>query len=261
MHKYIVSTLLTLAFCTTAMAKETKDTLTLRIMTYNLRFGELSSLEQLSAHIKAFQPDFVALEEVDCFTKRERAPHQHNKDFISTLAYKTGMFGLYGKAIAYQGGWYGIGLLSKHPYINVEKVVLPNPENKEPRVLLYATCEVGTDTLVFAVTHLDVNSSRTRSLQADTICRQFEKSPYPVIIGGDFNAQPDEPAIAQVMLPRWFNATDSTLTFPTWQPKIKIDYLFCRPQARWQLVTTQTVQSLLSDHLPIVSTVRLLPKR
>ena len=70
MHKYIVSTLLTLAFCTTAMAKETKDTLTLRIMTYNLRFGELSSLEQLGAHIKAFQPDFVALEEVDCFTTR-----------------------------------------------------------------------------------------------------------------------------------------------------------------------------------------------
>ena len=261
MYKHFIFIFLAFALCTKEMAKEPKGTLTLRVMTYNLRYGELASLEQLAAHIKAFQPDFVALEEVDCFTKREDTPHQHNKDFISTLAYETGMFGLYGKTIAYRGGWYGIGLLTKHPYINMEKVLLPNPENKEPRALLYATCEVGTDTIVFAVTHLDVNSSKTRTLQAETICRQLEKSPYPVVIGGDFNAPPSESTIAKIMLPRWFNATDNAPTCPTWEPKVKIDYLFCRPQARWQLITTQVVQSRLSDHLPVISTVQLLPHR
>ena len=42
-----------------------QDTLRVRVMTYNLRFGELASLEELAHHIKSFKPDFVALQEVD----------------------------------------------------------------------------------------------------------------------------------------------------------------------------------------------------
>ena len=45
-----------------------QDTLRLKVMTYNLRFGELATIDQLAEHIKAFHPDFVALEEVDVNT-------------------------------------------------------------------------------------------------------------------------------------------------------------------------------------------------
>ena len=51
-----------------------RDTLQLRVMTYNLRFGELASLEDIAAHIRSFKPDFVALEEVDVKTYREPLP-------------------------------------------------------------------------------------------------------------------------------------------------------------------------------------------
>ena len=77
-----------------------QDTLRVRVMTYNLRFGELASLEELAHHIKSFKPDFVALQEVDSKTDRKRTPHQKGKDFISELAYHTGMFGLYGTLYA-----------------------------------------------------------------------------------------------------------------------------------------------------------------
>ena len=60
----------------------TGTVLRVRVMTYNLRFGELASLEELAADI-SFQPDFVALQEVDSKTDRKRAPHQRGKDFIS----------------------------------------------------------------------------------------------------------------------------------------------------------------------------------
>ena len=73
-----------------------QDTLRVRVMTYNLRFGELSSLEDLAYHIKSFKPAFVALEEVDVHTDRKRAPQRHGKDFIHELAYGTGVLGLYG---------------------------------------------------------------------------------------------------------------------------------------------------------------------
>lgn len=97
------------------------EPLKIRVMTYNLRFGELASLEELAMHIKSFSPDFVALQEVDCNTQRERAPKQNGKNFISELAYYTGMFGLYGKTIDYKGGYYGIGILSRYPYISSQK--------------------------------------------------------------------------------------------------------------------------------------------
>ena len=58
-----------------------QDTLRIKVMTYNIRFGELASLEELASHIKSFNPDFVALQEIDCKTDRgERAPHQIGRD-------------------------------------------------------------------------------------------------------------------------------------------------------------------------------------
>lgn len=231
-----------------------QDTLKLRVMTYNLRFGELATIDQLAEHIKAFQPDFVALEEVDVNTHRTLAPHQNGRDMLSELAGKTNMFGLYGKTIHFSGGYYGIGILSKHPYISVNKLMLPNPQGVEPRALLEGLFEVGkSDTIFFAATHLDVTDEKTRELQAQYITDYFKSSSYPVIIGGDFNAEPNSKVIKKIMARHWLDATDSALTFPAWEPKVKIDYLYARPQKGWRIVRTQAIHSLLSDHLPIIT--------
>lgn len=247
--------LLCVAHATTA---QKKDTLTLRVMTYNLRFGELASLEDIAAHIRSFKPDLVALQEVDCKTYRERAPKQNGRDFISTLAYHTGMLGLYGKTIEYRKGYYGIGLLTRFPYIDMEKVMLPNPLQKEPRALLRAKLEIDGDTVIFAVTHLDVFSEANRTTQAKYINQYFARCPYPVIIGGDFNATPTEECIKQTMKASWANLTNDELTFHTSNPTIKIDYLFGRPMNGWTVVDTQTIHSCLSDHRPILSVIQLI---
>ena len=43
-------------------------------MTYNLRFGEKASLEELAEAIRAQRhADLVALQEIDCRTRRPRA--------------------------------------------------------------------------------------------------------------------------------------------------------------------------------------------
>ena len=59
MKKYLL-----LFLCLTLGVAYAQDTLRVRVMTYNLRFGELASLEELAHHIKSFKPDFVALQEV-----------------------------------------------------------------------------------------------------------------------------------------------------------------------------------------------------
>lgn len=238
-----------------------QDTIRVKVMTYNLRFGELASLEELASHIKSFKPDFVALQEVDCHTTRKRAIKQAGKDFIGELAYNTGMFGFYGKTIDYEGGYYGIGLLSKYPSISVEKIMLPRPLPHEPRAMLKGVFEMGQDTIIFTSTHLDVKEGSTRNAQAQFITDYFKNAKFPVILGGDFNARPYSEAIKDIMLKNWFNATNDDLSFPAWKPTIKIDYLFTRPMKGWKVVRTQTVQSTLSDHLPIVTELEYIRQK
>jgi alpha-N-acetylglucosaminidase len=225
----------------------------IRVMTYNLRFGELASLEELAMHIKAFKPDFVALQEVDCNTKRERAPHQNGKNFISELAYYTGMFGLYGKTIDYCDGYYGIGILSCYPYISTQKTMLPDLDTKaERRAVLEGIFDMDGDTIIFASTHLCVQSEQSRTLQADFLCKHFEKAAYPVIIGGDFNAIPSSNAI-QRMQKEWFMDANVQPSIPTTNPNRRIDFLFERPMKNWKIIRSQTIYSTLSDHLPVIT--------
>lgn len=246
--------LLLISIVLTALNINAQDTLKLTIMTFNLRFGELATIDELAKQIVEVNPDFVALEEVDVNTNRALAPHQNGKNMLSELASKTNMFGLYGKAINFNKGYYGIGILSKYPYIKATKSALPNPKEAESRVLLEGAFEVGkADTIIFATTHLDVTDENTIALQAEYITTHFNDSPYPVIIGGDFNSKPDSKAIKEIMTKNWFNATDSGLTFPATKPKIKIDYIFAKPQNRWKLINTHVIQSTISDHFPIVS--------
>ena len=247
MKKYLL-----LFLCLTLGVAYAQDTLRVRVMTYNLRFGELASLEELAHHIKSFKPDFVALQEVDSKTDRKRTPHQKGKDFISELAYHTGMFGLYGKTIDYSTGYYGIGMLSKYPYISVQKIMLPHPvKEHERRAMLEGLFEMGNDTIVFTSTHLDVNSQETRAEQIKFITGHFKNYKYPVILGGDFNARHYSEAIRG--MDSWFAASNDDFGMPAWKPVIKIDYLFAYPQKGWRVISTQTVQSLLSDHLPIIT--------
>ena len=182
-----------------------QDTLRIKVMTYNIRFGELASLEELASHIKSFNPDFVALQEIDCKTDRgERAPHQIGRDYISELAYFTKMFGVYGKTIDYKGGYYGIGILSRYPYIDTKKTFLPWPNKAhERRALLEGLFEIGEDTICFASTHLDYQLPKTREAQTAFITEHFNDYRYPVVLGGDFNTAPSSKEIKYSMLENW----------------------------------------------------------
>jgi hypothetical protein len=65
-----------------AEGQTSSDVFPLKVMTFNIRFGELASLEELAAFIKSQYPDIVAPQEVDVRTFRERASHQNGKDLL-----------------------------------------------------------------------------------------------------------------------------------------------------------------------------------
>lgn len=242
-----------------APAKAQEKT-TLKIMSFNLRFGERASLEELGIFIRNERPDIVMLQEVDVCTRRERAPGRHDKNFIARLGYYTEMFGAYGKTIPYKGGYYGIGLLSRYPLIRIERYLLPKPEeNREQRALLVARAELDDgEEITVACTHLDLKPE-IRRIQVDSIDARLRREAGMVWLGGDFNARPDAPEIAGGMRSWRKSCRDTDFTLPAEKPKAKIDYIFWKPSAGWRPVDAYVPETTLSDHRPVVAVFERLP--
>src|SRR5699024_5860068 len=95
-----------------------QDSLT--VMSYNIMHGEQpydggeGNLDDIAALIDEVNPDFVALQEVDEMTGRIAALNNGQPfSFIDSLAKVTGMKGYFGQTIDFEGGAYGIGLLTR----------------------------------------------------------------------------------------------------------------------------------------------------
>lgn len=227
-------------------------------MTYNIRFGECASMRRLAEEIKAQNPDFVALQEVDVNTMRTAARGNNKLNYINELAYHTGMFGHYGRTFNFAGGYYGIGILSRHPARSIEVVDLPNPDGGEQRVLLKGNFLIdGTKPITFACTHFDHKSDATRTLQATAVVGNLLAGKLPTIVCGDFNAQPDSEAI-KIMTENAAMLCGLAPTYPANGPEIKIDYIFGLPANAFRLLDTAegpVSPTAASDHIPVISTI------
>ena len=229
---------------------------TLKLMTYNLRFGELASMEQIADYISSQQPDIVALQECDWATNRTRAPHQNGVKFVNELAYHTGMFGIYGKSINYAGGYYGIGLLSRYPILRYERVLLPNDGKTEQRSMLIADIELPDGQVItFVNTHLEVKTAQMRIEQVQFINEYLKDCPNQLFLAGDMNATPDTEEM-EMLRQGWTDLTDRVFTYSTSKPQIKIDYIYAKPAENVELLGTAVNEGvMLSDHFPVISTI------
>lgn len=232
-----------------------QDDVKLKVMSYNLRFGEISVMKEFADFISEEQPDLVALQECDWATMRERAPKQNGVKFINELAYHTGMFGVYGKAIDYKGGYYGVGILSKYPIISMKRLLLPNPGKHEQRALLIVEVELpNAETMTFACTHLEVKSSLARNRQVSFIKRKL-RNYDKLVLAGDMNAEPDSPEMKKLCRD-WVKLTNDELTFSVKKPQTKIDWIVGKPAKSVHLLSTEVLRDVkLSDHYPIVSEI------
>lgn len=244
--------------CLSLSTVRAAEPVTLKVMTYNLAAGREAPLEELADYIREAQPDLVAVQELDRMTGRNG---NEQKDFATFLGLRTGLFPLFGKTLDFMGGHYGIGILSRFPYANVTKKILPKAaQEEETRALLAAEIELSTgDTVLFVCTHIDYSTPETRMLQLGAVTEWLQQSPYPVLLGGDFNSLPDSPEVLTRM-GAWLPLSGPEYTHPSHgpEPRIRIDYLYGYPPARWRLVSSQADDVRLSDHRPVVSTVELV---
>ena len=87
-----------------------------------------------------------------------------------------------------------------------------------------------------------------------TICRLIDETDLPVVLMGDFNAEPQDnvlhPLRERLQDTDVFSSEENNLTYPSDAPKIKIDYIFYRGLT---CKKTTIVSEIFSDHLPIIA--------
>ena len=162
------------------IAQENVDsTRVVRILTYNIYHGETVNakkqfdLDLLAKIISNTKPDLVALQEVDFKTNRVL-----KIDLVTELSLRAKMIGLFGKAMIFDGGEYGEGILSKFSFLSTKNHALVARENKEPRTALEVNVRIKSGDLIrFIGTHLDHTEDETdRKNQANQINDIFSKN-------------------------------------------------------------------------------------
>ncbi len=232
----------------------------LKIMSFNVRHCEgmdgKIDVARTAARIRAENPDFACLQEIDRRTARVDGVDQPRE-----LGRLTGLHATFAKAIPYRGGEYGLLMLSREKPLAVERIPLPG---KEPRVLL--VCEFAD--VVVATSHLSVDSDTDRAASVPLIRSAFAKYGKPVFFTGDWNAMPDSDVLTSLGEFMTVKSETKCQTFhgrplngPDGRPldmsTFCIDYIACdRAHAAAFTVTDAHVveDRVTSDHAPIVAT-------
>lgn len=225
---------------------------TLRVLAYNIHHAEgmdeVIDLERIAWLIDTVRPDIVALQEVDSVVARTGGVDQ-----ASELARMTGMQPYFGRFMAYQGGAYGMALLSRLPVNEWTNVRLPDGD--EPRSVVAANVELesGRNVRVIGVHFYRTEAERLAQVVA-LEAWLADQEPMPTLLAGDFNSYRGDSVLSH--LDRTWQIVDKGedfQTFPSWAPDREIDYFMYWPEHAFEVAGQELLdEPLMSDHRPLV---------
>jgi len=251
-----------------ARAAGTRKRVHLTLMSYNIHVGvgmdKKQDLKRIADVIKLYRCDLVGLQEVDRGVERTG-----RVDEIKELARLTGMDYAFAHNLDYQGGQYGVAVLSRFPILAIDHRRYANTRERERRGFIRVEVEIKGRRLNIVTTHLDYQYPDGRLFETRQLLDALADVRGPLIVTGDFN---EEPAGGAYELMRKAGFADGWrrshgpsnespgdgATYPADKPKKRIDYIFYRglgedrPPADDEKASEAVPNTLASDHRPIV---------
>ena len=237
------------------------STQTLRVMTYNIHVGvgmdKKLDLPRIAGVINAQHPDLVGLQEVDRGVARTQ-----RIDEIAELAKLTRMDYAFAFNLRYQGGQYGVAILSRFPIMATDHRLYQNTREAERRGFIRAEVSVRGRLINFVTTHLDYQYEDGRLFEAQQLLSALKDLKNPLIVVGDFNDIAAGQAY-QLMRYQFGDAwtegrpADEGFSYPADKPAKRIDYIFFRSTDRVRTKRAWIVNTLASDHVPVVADVEI----
>jgi len=264
----------------------------LRIATYNIAHGrgptdgnwaqgggpKRKRIRKIARMLAEAEADVVILNEVDF--DATWSGHQNQAAAIAETAgfpYRAEQRNLDFRFI--YGSWkFGNALLSKYPIVEARVVDYPPVAGWESWLAgkkrgLLCTLQLSKRRRVrILAVHLETRSAAVRVASAKRILKVAQQTGPPLIAAGDFNSTPMEfprstqtaegdNAIELLTASRLFQRFDigtpdgNDFTFTSMQPHCVIDWILIPDD--WTFLEYRVLQSDLSDHRPVVATVKL----
>lgn len=157
------------------------QSVTLRVATYNVKnCVNGTAVEEIAQDINANDLDIVCLQELD-----RGGTRAGGKNLLRMLSQKTLPYYRFFPAIGFPGNEYGIGILSRYPF---EEVELHRLETgiEEGRVLGGVTIRADGIPVRIYNTHLSFESTELRTNQITSISETL-RGKAPCLLMGDFN--------------------------------------------------------------------------
>ena len=228
---------------------------TLKLMSYNIKnangMDNVCNFQRIANVINNASPDVVAIQGVDSMTNRSR-----QKYVLGEIADRTQMHGYFAPAIDYDGGKYGIGLLTKQVPLRLQS--LPLPGREEARTLILAEFA----DYIYCCTHMSLTEEdRMKSLE---LVKAFtSSSTKPLFLAGDMNAEPESGFIKELQKDFQILSNPKQHTFPAPDPKETIDYIATLKQNAkgFAVISAKVInEPMASDHRPILVELRTVEK-
>ena len=228
---------------------------TLKLMSYNIKnangMDNVCNFQRIANVINNASPDVVAIQEVDSMTNRSG-----QKYVLGEIAERTQMHGYFAPAIDYDGGKYGIGLLTKQVPLRLQ--TLPLPGREEARTLILAEFV----DYIYCCTHMSLTEEdRMKSLE---LVKAFtSSSTKPLFLAGDMNAEPESGFIKELQKDFQILSNPKQHTFPAPDPKETIDYIATLKQNAkgFAVISAKVInEPMASDHRPILVELRTAEK-
>jgi len=237
-----------------------------RILTYNVHrcVGTDKRLDvaRVADVIASFEPDIVALQELD--VGRRRTGHV---DQAHEIAHRLEMAFRFHPAMRVEEELYGDAILTRYPERLVQAAPLPGYDPMmqmlEPRGALWLAVDIDGTQVQVINTHLGL-VPREQQIQAAALAGpswlQHPLCREPVILLGDFNAT-GASVVHRLLTTRLKDCRACapgfgrrTSTFPSGLPMLKIDHVFLSEGLKVTAVQAPFTPRIrvASDHLPLI---------
>ena len=219
----------------------------LRVGSYNIKTGSQVNynLKLIAEDITGMKLDVVGLQEIDQLTNRNG-----KIDTMKTLSQLTGYeYYKFAKAISYQGGEYGVGILSRYPIDSFEVIKLYSG-GKEQRVLSHAVIDINGVKVDFFNTHLSYESKDIRTEQFKAVAEKLSECKN-FILTGDFNTS--DTAEFTVIEKSFLVNPKKYVTFPGSNSHIDNIVL----SENWVVTDSGTLEKGHSDHSMLWAEIKL----
>jgi endonuclease/exonuclease/phosphatase family metal-dependent hydrolase len=245
--------------------------------------------QQMLSLIKGYQPDVACFQEMVGADTIAKAIN-YIPDMLQQAGFEQYHYSWNKKLDFDDNHHFGIIIFSKYPIINSQTISFaPNDYNS---IFQYADIVKDKDTIRVFNIHLQslrfsnenlkyidnpsikdaeaVKESKSiisklkkgfvkRGIQADRIREEISKSPYPVIVCGDFNDLPNSYAYCTIGkgLSNAFTEKGSGLgrTFSGISPTLRIDNIFT--DKKMEVLQFNRIAKKMSDHFPVMADVKM----